>query len=168
MRLCGNLTCYCTSPFQPLGLQSCCGHGGRKHDLNVNFSQPCPCRAQSSTHLPSATPGKTEPSESQACKIQTARHSRPVSSLPSRADGTGSREVRQRALAGFPISTSYDSAGCPRSDIKIRLGKWAWQDEKEKVLPALPGRACPRCLGNASCSPRQGAGESNTRKKQSL
>lgn len=60
---------------------------------------------------------------------------------------------------------AYDSAGCARSDVKMQLGKCAWPEEKEKALPAPRGTAYPRCLGNASCSPPQGAGGSNTRTK---
>lgn len=74
--------------------------------------------------------------------------------------------MRPHDLVGFPISTSYDSAGCSRSEVKLLLGKWSRQEEKERVLPAPPGRAYPRCLDNASCSPRQDAGGWSTRKKQ--
>ena len=77
-------------------------------------------------------------------------------------------ELRQHDLVDFPISLSYDSAGCSKSHVKIQLGQRGWQKEKEKVLPAPLGRVYPRCLGNASCSPRPGAGGLNTRKKQSL
>lgn len=74
-------------------------------------------------------------------------------------------EVREHDLAGYPISVAYDAAGCARSDVKMQLGKCARPEEKEKALPAPRGTAYPRCLGNASCSPPQGAGGSNTRTK---
>ena len=47
----------------------------------------------------------------------------------------------------------------------IWASKQAWQKEKKRALPVPPGRVYPQCLGNASCSPRQGAGGSNTRTK---
>jgi hypothetical protein len=50
---------------------------------------------------------------------------------------TGSKaETRQCEITGSPISVSYDSAGCSRSDVKIQLGEWAWK----KNLPYKKGR----------------------------
>lgn len=55
-------------------------------------------------------------------------------------------------------------------DVQGQMLKCSWvtaheEKEKEKALPAPRGTAYPRCLGNASCSPPQGAGGSNTRTK---
>lgn len=93
-----------------------------------------------------------------------------ISLVPTMENGTRSAPgLRQHEVAGSPMSTSYDSAGCSRSNIKNQLGERAWQkprhaEREENVLPVPLGKVYLQCLGNASYSLRQGAGGLNTRK----
>lgn len=90
---------------------------------NIKFCQPCQRRAQNPAYLSSVTPGKTEPFK---MGMQNPNGTAFQTNLvPTMDSGTAlAPELRQHDLAGLPISISYDSAGCSRSDVKILLGKW--------------------------------------------
>lgn len=115
--------------------------------------------------------------------MERARHAKskwhstpdPSRPYPPERSQTGST-AETAGVIGSPFSRSYDSARCSRSELTLwgesqshcRAGVLPCKKKRKTALPAPHDRACPRCLGNASYSPQQGAGGSNTRKSTRL